>query len=863
MLSLANVKSGFAAASYYESADDYYLKGNCPSYWWGEGAKALGLVGRVQHDVFANLLDGYLPGGGVLHNAAAGRRSGTDATFSAPKSVSLQALIGGDQRVITAHRTAVDRALAYAEEFASCRVTRAGVTMSERSGKLLVARFDHDLSRTCDPQMHTHCVLVNATLRADGEWRAMDNEFIYRRKMLLGALYRAELARELQALGYGVRLTHLDGRFELSHIDDAQIRAFSSRSNEIEAYLRDRGLTRSQAPAELKKLIALVTREKKTEVDREQLWQAWVDLSDFNAITYQPAVQQENLAADPGCRGTVLQDAMAHLSERQAVFDHIALSATALAAGVGRLTLPDVEYAIDQAVESGILIRLGDRYTTPEMQRLEAEILALERAGREAMLPVFKGSRSDLESRLIGLSNGQRTAVLGILISRNRVTGIQGRAGVGKTTLLREAAAIASSAGYQIKGLAPSASAARELAAAGIESETMAAFGRRTDKRLSAQTLLIVDEAGMASTRQMRTIMAEAAEARCRVVLVGDTSQLQAVEAGKPFAQLQAAGMHTSLVSEIQRQKNAALKRAVELSVDGRVGMAVELLEKSVLQISNGDDRFEKIAHDYAILSKEERDQTLVVAGTRWARSEINQRIRSKLGLAGAGQSFVLLDRKDHTESQLRSILAYEPGDIVIAESDYKSLGLRRGESAVVVERGGVEVILQRSDGKQMAWRPAFATKLKAYSSVQQELAVGELVRVTLNDRQNGLINGDIGRVSALDVDSHSLTLALKDGREVELDSRQPLPLTHGYCSTVHAAQGQTCERVLVEADANSLTANRSTFYVAISRARQSVTIYTDDREMLPLAMSRELLKESALELTSGVQRQVMEHGHE
>jgi conjugative relaxase-like TrwC/TraI family protein len=863
MLSLANVKSGLAAATYYESTDDYYFKDCSPSSWYGAGAKALGLVGQVNHEVFTNLLEGHLPDGSSLHNAAAGRRAGTDATFSAPKSVSLQSLVGGDQRIIMAHRIAVDRTLAYAEQFSACRVTRSAATVSERTGTLLVARFDHDLSRTCDPQLHTHCVLINATLREDGEWRALDNQFIYRRKMLLGAYYRAELARELLALGYGIRLTNLDGRFELSHIDDAQVCAFSSRSNEIEAYLKDRGLTRNQAPAELKKLIALITRVKKTEVDRSQLLQVWSELSDLNAINYQPANHHESLVADPDCSQRILQDAIAHLSERKAVFDHIALSATALAAGVGRLTLPDVEHAIDQAIESGVLIRVGENYTTNEMLRLETEILAMELAGRESMAPVFKGLRIDLESRLSGLSDGQRAAALGILISRNRVTGIQGRAGTGKTTLLREAAAIALAAGYQIKGLAPSASAARELETAGIGSETIAAFGRRTDKRLSARTLLIVDEAGMASNRQMHSIMAAATEAGCRVVLVGDTAQLKAVEAGKPFAQLQSAGMHTSLVSEIQRQKNSNLKRAVELSVDGQVGMAVELLKKEVKQISDSNDRFEQIAQDYAALTVDEREQALVVAGTRWARSEINQRIRSKLGLAGSGMLYVLLERKDHTASQLRSILAYESGDIMIAESDYKSLGLRRGESARVIGRSGAEVILQRSDGKQVAWKPVSTTNLKAYTSVQRELAVGELVRVTTNDRQNGLTNGDIGRVLILDSGSYSLTLALKDGRKVVLDSRKPLPLTHGYCSTVNSAQGQTCERVFVEAETNSLTANRSTFYVAISRARQFVTIYTDDREMLPLAMTREIFKESALELVSNTKRQETEYCHE
>jgi len=197
MLSLSNVGNHATAASYYETVDNYYTSDHGPSEWWGTGAASLGLHGAVGSAEFAALLDGRLPSGETLHNAAAGRRGGTDGTFSAPKSVSLQALVGGDKRIIDAHRVAVDRALAYAETLVSCRVTEDGITRIERTGNLIVGRFNHDVSRSCDPQLHTHCVMINATRRADGLWRSVNNEAIYRHKMLLGVLYRSELAREL------------------------------------------------------------------------------------------------------------------------------------------------------------------------------------------------------------------------------------------------------------------------------------------------------------------------------------------------------------------------------------------------------------------------------------------------------------------------------------------------------------------------------------------------------------------------------------------------------------------------------------------------------------------------------------------
>ena len=152
-------------------------------------------------------------------------------------------------------------------------------------------------------------------------------------------------------------------------------------------------------------------------------------------------------------------------------------------------------------------------------------------------------------------------------------------------------------------------------------------------------------------------------------------------------------------------------------------------------------------------------------------------------------------------------------------------------------------------DGARLAWQPALATKLTAYLPVKRSLSVGDLVRVTANDRMRGLINGDMARVSAIAPEGQTLTVCFDDGRTVLLDGRRPLALDHGYCSTVYASQGQTCDRVLIEADSHSLTANENTFYVAISRARHEAQIYTDDREMLPIALSREIENLAALDV--------------
>jgi conjugative relaxase-like TrwC/TraI family protein len=249
MLTLAKVATGSAAASYYEGSNDYYHKGADPSHWEGEGAKRLGLTGSVDIDVFRELLNGHMPDGSSVHNGATGRLGGIDFTLSAPKSVSMQALIGGDARLVAAHEHAVARTMQYAEALATYRLTANGVTERERSGNLIIATFRHDLSRAKDPNLHSHSVIINATQRPDGEWRALHHLDFFKQKMLMGALYRSELALEVRKLGYDIRLTHLDGRFELAHISSKQIDAFSTRSKEIEAALAAEGKIRGESTA--------------------------------------------------------------------------------------------------------------------------------------------------------------------------------------------------------------------------------------------------------------------------------------------------------------------------------------------------------------------------------------------------------------------------------------------------------------------------------------------------------------------------------------------------------------------------------------------------------------------------------------
>ena len=425
-----------------------------------------------------------------------------------------------------------------------------------------------------------------------------------------------------------------------------------------------------------------------------------------------------------------------------------------------------------------------------------------------------------------------------IATTQNRVIAINGVAGSGKTTMLSVANKLLDAKNREVIGIAPSAVAAQELGKTGIQSQTIASFVSSDNTKLTSKSLLVVDEAGMVSAKDMHAILLKAEEAGARVVLVGDTQQLKAVEAGRPFAQLQSNGIAMVNMDEIQRQTNAELRHAVELASKGEVTTSLNLLKHNVVEIDGHHERYQTIAKEYSSLSEAERSNTLVLAGTNSARSLINENVRVELELAGKGVVATTLERKDLTKAQAASSLSYQSGDIIQAQKDLESLGLKRGELATVVAAKDAKVILEKVDGNHVEWKPAIHTNVTAYNLAERELSIGDSVRLTANDYAQGILNGDRATVTAIDAEHQTVTLSKTDGQSIILDSSKPLHLDHGYCSTVHSAQGQTAQRVLMDADAYSATTNESGYYVAISRARESVKIYTDDKSMLPESIS-------------------------
>ncbi len=555
VVSIGAVASSAQGISYYER-DGYYARDDPAhreaSAWAGRGAEDLGLSGPVDPDLFKAVLEGKVldgtgrqlgrggPDGALQH------RPGRDLTFSAPKSVSLAALIGGDGRVVEAHDRAVKRSLAWIEgNAAETRLKDPETGRMVRAGdqKTVAATFRHDASRNLDPQLHTHAVLANMVQGGDGKWRTMANEALYRRQKLIGMVYRSELARDLGRLGYGIEKSHADGRFEIGGVPRKVIEAFSTRRAEIEAAVAERGMSGTAGNQRLAERAALMTRAHKREVDKATLKASWekqaVGLG-FDARTLADDAMareagrdsgRENAPAsaeavgspasiaetDPARREPATKEpaagavewAVAHLAEREAVFSRADLLAATLAWRPGAVSVEAAEKALGDLEGQGRLhaapaLYAGDGMTTDKALAGERETIGLMRDGQDRGRAAMRSWMVQARLHKGPLTEGQKQAVKLILSSKDRVVVVQGYAGTGKTTMLRRANALAGKNGYRMMGLAPSASAVKTLGTeAGIESETLQLLPR-AERRHRRRAVLTAKGA-----REMRAAFAE------------------------------------------------------------------------------------------------------------------------------------------------------------------------------------------------------------------------------------------------------------------------------------------------------------------------------------------------------------------
>lgn len=892
MLTISKPLSAGQAQSYHKKEftakeQNYWSqRGEIAGEWQGKLAEKFGLAGAVSAEDFAALSQGQHPQTGdqlvrqrtaYEYKDADGNkiktmehRAGWDATFSAPKSVSLTALVGGDYRVREAHREAVRTALEHLESYTMARI--GGNYPAEATGRLIAAKFEHDTARPVDgyaaPQLHTHAVIFNLTQRETGDYRALQPQSLFASQQFATAIYQSELTYRLRQLGYEITVGR-SGAPEIKGYTQEYLDASSPRSRQIREHLERTGHNGKEAAEiaahstrdrkEIHSLGEVMAAHRKLAGEYGNQADAVVRRAQEHARTER---QEMNLPQRVREAVTFSRDKN---FEREAVIDERALVRDALRRGMGEITYPEVRANLNARIASGEFLTVEHSHSVPVRKlttartiEAEREILHRVQEGQRQVQPIL--ARPDayrIAEDHPHLNRAQKAVIEEVLSSTDRVHGIQGYAGAGKTTTLSVLRTAAETRGYEVEGFAPTSRAARQLREAGIEAGTLQGFlTARRANRVAADRprLYFVDESSLASTRQMREFLARLGPDD-RVLLIGDIRQHQGVEAGRPFEQLQQAGMRTAKLDEIVRQRDPSLKSAVELLAHGHSAKALlELREHGrVEEIPSREARIRTIARMYA----ESPDKTLIVSPDNASRRELNRAVRNELKADGSlsredHSLGILAQRQDMTGAERAWASHYEPGEVIRYARGSKAAGIEAGSYAAVAAVDSARNLLtvQKESGDLVTYDPRRLAGVSVYREVLQDFAVGDRIQFTAPDKQLGVANRDMAVIESIAPDGR-MSARLDDNRQIDFNAAQHRHFDHGYAVTSHSAQGLTAERVLIHADTSVHPdlLNSRFGYVAVSRASQDATIFTDDVTRLAQHLGTEVTKTAALEI--------------
>lgn len=754
------------------AATGYYTEAEEPAgQYFGKLASVLNLDKKtVTQDDLQELAKGFdTKGKALIANAGEEHRMGMDLTFSAPKSVSVCfGLAGADLRVAiqAAHENAVKTALAYAEQH-FIQVRQGFEDNKQRrivtTGNALFALFEHGSSRSNDPLLHTHALLLNFSQVANGEYRCLESPELFNHKKALGALYRCELAHQLEKLGFETEPD--DEFFRLTATPDELCKLFSKRSNEIKELLDESGF--GQANAKLKQNAALFTRQKKSHISRDTLYQNWsVEAEQVNQ--WKP---EQSVKAHIEPRQIDKTAFLESLTEKQSLFTYPDLLENVFI-HFQHSGLPscEAEAFAKSILESDEIRQIhhpqaGLCYTTEHQYQLEMNFYKniTAYATQSGFAPKIVDTDNALATH--SLNEEQQVAFNQICRSYSNVALLNGAPGTGKSYLLKAVKAAYQASKYNVIGCALAASAAEELEkSSGINAQTIDSLlieletGR---KLLNRNSVIIIDEAGMCGVKKLSKLYQFAQQSNSKLILVGDHNQLSPIESGLAFSNL-INTLPVSFLNDIQRQKAKRDRDNVRLIEQGKSAkVLMDLKSRGLLTFDTDKIRCKfKLVDDWFKVSNGNFQNSLILASTKYDVADLNLIARAKLLDAG-----------------LLSVVS---------------------------------------------------VKMTNHENEELTIAEGERIMFRSNSRKLDVKNGSTGIVTA--VSQHrrtrhlALTVLLDNGKQVDVNTADYNAIEYGYAMSIHKSQGKTVDNSFVWLNERFL--NKELNYVQMSRARFDTRVY-------------------------------------
>ncbi len=860
-------QSAAQAKDYHANAlsqGDYFINDQeIAGRLYGRIAERLGIAGPVTKEVYNALCENLHPltSKPLTSRKLDNRTIGYDINFHCPKSVSICHVLSQNSHILDAFRQSVQETMIDIEQDAQVRVRDKGQDHDRESDGLVWAEFVHFTARPTDgsaPDMHlhSHCMTFNVSHDPVSEkLKAVQFQFIKRDMPYYQSRFHLRLAMKLTELGYQIRRTAT--AFEIENIPQVAIDLFSKRTNAIGQFIKDNNITDTK----VKDKVGAKTRAKKqkgltmaelTEKWRKQIYALGLTEKGTGGKAIRFA---KDRIFEPVTAAECVDFALENRFERASVVHDRRLLESAFRYALGK-DGPSMNQITAQFNQDKRIIQVKEDNkilcTTKEVLAQERRLVALGIQGKGKMPPLYSSSPA------VALEGQQATAALHVLTTSDRISIISGKAGTGKTTMMKETVRLIKDMGASVTIVAPTANASRGvLRDEGFaEAETVAKLLSSPDlqKNLS-NGVLLCDEAGLLGVKDALALLELATRHNARVILVGDASQHSAVDRGDALRILTTvANIRPAQIDKIYRQKSRSYKEAVQAISEGNIPAGFAKLESigAIKDLPPGNP-YQVLANDYVAALKKGKT-ALVICPTHAEGHQVTKEIRSKLRdaklLKGKEVTVPVLAPLPLTKAEKGDTRHYQAGLVLQFTQNCK--GIQRGSRWTVSEIAGKDLQLKDDKGRSVLFPVSKVDDFEIYRQTEIALVKGDMIRVTRNSsdaKDKRLNNGQMLKVAGFDKKGRIITKSLAGKAGYTLGA-QFGHIAYGHCITSHASQGQTVDEVFIAQPAASFAAaSQKQFYVSVSRAREKVHIYTDDRKGLLDHVSELGNRESALEL--------------